>query len=56
MFPQDIIALFVAYMVTTSLIIYGLYENSQGVSRPSLGSVTVTYNKLIDFVQALLLK
>lgn len=38
------IALIVAFMVTTPLIICGLHENSQGVSSPSMGSVTSTYN------------
>lgn len=51
MCPEDIIllvsiALFVAFMVTTSIVIYGLYENSQGVSRPSLGSVTGINNNI----------
>lgn len=38
------IALIVAFVVTTSLIICGLYENFQGGLLPSLGSVTGTYN------------
>lgn len=38
------IVLIVAFMVTTSLLIYGPYENSQGVSNTLPGSIIVTYN------------
>lgn len=34
--------------VTTSLTIYELYENSKGVSSPSLGSIIGTYNSNSD--------
>lgn len=37
------IVLIVADMVTTSLLIYGLYKNSQGVSNTLPGSIIVTY-------------
>lgn len=38
------VVLMVAFMVTTSLLIYGPYENSQGVSNTLPGSIIVTYN------------
>jgi hypothetical protein len=38
------------------LLIHALYENSREALRPSLGSITDTYNILIDLSQALLLK
>lgn len=37
-------ALIDVFEVTISLIIYGLYENSHGVSSPSLGNGTGTYS------------
>jgi hypothetical protein len=47
-FSEDLmllrIALFIAFKITTSLVIYKLYENSKGVSSPSLGSVIGTYS------------
>lgn len=43
------------FMVTICLIINGLYENSQGVSHPSLGSVLGLTEIVIDFFQALVL-
>lgn len=50
MCPEDLMqllrkALIIVFTVTISLIISGLYENSQGVSIPSLGRVTGTYNR-----------
>lgn len=49
MCPEDLllllsIALIGSFMVTTSLIIYSLCENSQRVSIPSVDGVTGTYN------------
>lgn len=46
------ISLLIALEVTMSLKIYELYENSKGISNPSLG----TENIVIDFFQALLLE
>lgn len=55
--PEDFmlllsISLFVALEVTMSLKISELYENSKGISNPSLG----TKKTVIDFFQALLLE
>lgn len=43
--PEDLMlllstALLIALAAVTSIVIYELHENSQGVSSPSLGSVT----------------
>ena len=48
-------ALVVAFEFTTSLIIYVMSKNSQGVFSFFLGRVTGTYIIVIDFFQALLL-
>lgn len=39
-----IIVLIGAFTVTTSLILYGLYENSQGVTGLSVDNITATHN------------
>lgn len=60
--PEDLmlllsIALLITFMVTMSPIIYEFYENSKGVSSPSLCYVLLVLTVIvIDFFQALLLE